>query len=145
MSYNEKRRLIWALCVIGCLGLVCLHGSSLILRYRTYPTRIQLDVVNKEERTLPAITVCPLDHFDLLRLKELWLSEFNPSVSGQRGGPLDDHQLMPNASEQYYQLADVIAVDQLWSRIAYDDPRLLFPMVGIDILLSCVSSYSNSQ
>ena len=114
---------MWAIAVTVCLALVIVHGSSLIQRYLTYPTRIQLDVSNRQEMTLPAITICPLDRFDLVRLRRLWLATTKTITNISSG------QLLPNASEQYYQLADRFAVDELWRRIAYENTRLVFPMV----------------
>lgn len=73
--------------------------------------------------TLPAITICPLDRFDLVRLRQLWLATTKTITNISSG------QLLPNASEQYYQLADRFAVDDLWRRIAYENTRLVFPVV----------------
>lgn len=91
---------------------------SLIQRYQTYPTRVQLDVSNRQGIPLPAVTVCPLDRFNVNRLERLWLETI-----GGTAAPA------PDAAEQYYQLADMLPVEELWHKIAYSDVTTLFPVV----------------
>lgn len=103
--------------------LAVVHGGGLIQRYRSYPTRVQLDVSNRQGIPLPAVTVCPLDRFDVNRLQLLWrqtIVAFNDSNST---GP------EPEPTEMYYQLAGLLPVDELWNKIAFPNARALFPMV----------------
>lgn len=117
----RQRRLIWSGSLIACLALAGVHGIGLLRRYRTYPTRVQLDVSNRQGMPLPAVTVCPLDRFDLERLARLYREAF-------RAGEAEPHPV-----EQYYQLAGVMPIDQLWTRIAYSNATHLFPMVTASI------------
>nr|CAH0104796.1 unnamed protein product [Daphnia galeata] len=99
-----------------CLSLVIIHGAGLIHRFNSFPTRVQLDVSYRQGIPLPAVTICPLHRFDVDRLKNLWLQ-----TMGSIDTPL-------NSTEQYYQLADIIPIEELWSKIAYWDTEALFPM-----------------
>lgn len=111
------RRLVWLTALTTCLVLAVVHGASLIQRYRSYPTRVQLDVSNRQGIALPAVTVCPLDRFDVNRLERLWRHTI--------GGPAQ----APDATDQYYQLADLLPVQELWHKIAYSDAQTLFSVV----------------
>lgn len=111
------RRLVWLTALTTCLVLAVVHGASLIQRYRSYPTRVQLDVSNRQGIALPAVTVCPLDRFDVNRLERLWRHTI--------GGPTQ----APDATDQYYQLADLLPVQELWHKIAYSDAQTLFSLV----------------
>ena len=104
---------------MSCVILVIVHGAGLVQRYRTYPTRVQLDVSNRQGIALPAVTVCPLDRFDVKRLQRLWRQKMDP---GKVENP-------PDTTEMYYQLADVLPVQELWEEIAYSDVETLFPLV----------------
>lgn len=123
--------------VLVCLSLALVHGGGLLLRYRTYPTRIQLSVSDRQGIPLPALTVCPWDRFDLARLESLWRAEMPSSPAAASA---------PDAKEQYYQLADRMPIDELWSRIAYPEASALFPMVNYCsiFLLSCPATSSSS-
>ncbi|XP_057368341.1 acid-sensing ion channel 2-like [Daphnia carinata] len=112
------RRLIWLTALTTCLVLAAVHGASLMQRYRSYPTRVQLDVANRQGIALPAVTVCPLDRFDVNRLERLWRHTIGH----------DAHAEAPHAADQYYQLADVLPVQELWNKIAYTDAQTLFPV-----------------
>ncbi|KZS13489.1 Uncharacterized protein APZ42_021368 [Daphnia magna] len=111
------RRLVWLTALTTCLVLAVVHGASLIQRYRSYPTRVQLDVSNRQGIALPAVTVCPLDRFDVNRLERLWRHTI--------GGPAQ----APDATDQYYQLADLLPVQELWHKIAYSDAQTLFSLL----------------
>ena len=102
-----------------CVILVVVHGASLVQRYRTYPTRVQLDVSNRQGIALPAVTVCPLDRFDVNRLQRLWRRRIGDAAGAAT----------PDATDKYYQLADVMPVQELWQEIAYSDAETLFPVV----------------
>lgn len=122
------RRLVWLTALTTCLVLAVVHGASLIQRYRSYPTRVQLDVSNRQGIALPAVTVCPLDRFDVNRLERLWRHTI--------GGPAQ----APDATDQYYQLADLLPVQELWHKIAYSDAQTLFSVV-IEFSFSFFSDY----
>ena len=75
---------------------------------------------NRQGIPLPAVTVCPLDRFDVNRLEQLWRQTIDDNAQQQKP---------PDPTEQYYQLAGVLPVDELWHKIAYPTPADLFPMV----------------
>jgi hypothetical protein len=127
MEFDYRfRRLIWIVSLLSCLILVIVHGASLVQRYRTYPTRVQLDVSNRQGIALPAVTVCPLDRFDLNRLQLLWRRRIDDVANATGTGAT---RTTPDATEKYYQLADVMPVQELWQEIAYSDVETLFPLV----------------
>ena len=119
---------MWMAAVLTCLSLALFHGGALLARYRTYPTRIQLSVSERQGTPLPALTVCPWDRFDLARLERLWRETNAPQrpAAGPGAAIADPH---PDAKAQYEQLAERMPIDELWSRIAYPEPSSLFPMV----------------
>lgn len=110
--------------LLTCLILAVVHGAGLIQRYRTYPTRVQLDVSNRQGIPLPAVTVCPLNRFHVKRLQLLW----RQTMTGSNDSNSRTIRL-PKPVEQYYQLAGVLPIDQLWTRISYPDVKSLFLMV----------------
>lgn len=118
MLFYLCSRLIWLASIMTCLALVLIHGAGLIHRFNSFPTRVQLDVSYRQGIPLPAVTICPLHRFDVDRLKNLWLQ-----TMGSIDTPL-------NSTEQYYQLSDIIPIEELWSKIAYWDTEALFPMVN---------------
>jgi hypothetical protein len=125
------RRLIWIMSLMSCLLLVIVHGAGLVQRYRTYPTRVQLDVSNRQGMALPAVTVCPLDRFDVKRLHRLWRRQLR--IDDDPAAATSLTQQPPDAMEMYYQLADVMPVQELWHEIAYSNVETLFPLVYFSI------------
>ncbi len=123
---------MWLLFVVICLSLILVHGGGLLMRFRTYPTWIQLTVADRRGSALPALTVCPLDRFDLARLERLWREEMM-MMRETDGMTLP---AMPDAREQYYQLAERMRIEELWRQIAYQNPSDLFPMVIACYLLA---------
>lgn len=126
---GEDRRLIWLASFVTCLSLAVVHGVGLIHRYRSYPTRVQLDVSDRQGIALPAVTVCPLDRFDIHRLEQLW----------RQRGPAVEQQRRLSVTEKYYLLAGVMSVDELWRNLAYPNAKSLFPMVSF--LLFSITFY----
>ena len=118
MLFYLCSRLTWLASIMTCVSLVIIHGAGLIHRFNCFPTRVQLDVSYRQGIPLPAVTICPLHRFDVDRLKNLWLQ-----TMGSIDTPL-------NSTEQYYQLANIIPIEKLWSKIAYWDTEALFPMVN---------------
>lgn len=114
-----NRRLIWLVSLMTCTSLVIIHGIGLIDRYHSSPTRVQLDVSHRQGIPLPAVTICPHHRFDVDRLKQLWHDVIN------------DTAVSLDSREQYYQLAGVLPIDELWSKIAYKNISTLFPMVTV--------------
>ena len=117
------RRMIWLASFVTCLLLAVVYGVGLIHRYRTYPTRVQLDVSNRQGIPLPAVTVCPLDRFDINRLEQLWRQN-----KMERTHPRADQRPL-NSTEKYYQLADVVPLDELGRNLAYPNAKSIFPTV----------------
>lgn len=135
MSYLcHTRKGIWSAVVLLSLVLVLVHGGGLLLRFQTYPIRIQLSMADERAAPLPALTVCPLDRFDLTRLEHLWKELLYEKGSNSEDGPRGNENaaVIPlDPKEQYYQLAGMIPIDQLWERIAYHNATSLFPLVTI--------------
>ncbi|XP_074842466.1 acid-sensing ion channel 3 [Carettochelys insculpta] len=62
------RRLLWALCFLGSLGLLLLVCAERITYFLTYPHVTKLDEVAAPNLTFPAITICNLNEFRFSRL-----------------------------------------------------------------------------
>ena len=112
-----------------CVAVTIGHGISLVHRYQGHPIRIQLEFGNNQSMAVPAITICPSDRFDLVRLNRLWQQHFDPNRSST---------LVPDYNQQYHQLADLMDVDILWKKIAYNLSHFLQKVIIISIIITII-------